>query len=249
MFGNDDNKLKKNHDPKQIGHILLSAKERQVPIYAWRIIGDKKIMAQVHLDAVLTARGEVRVSPLPKNVEAFAHVVGGCDQVNFFLPQSSLLFQAQIKGQHGLNGLNMAFPQFVAHMERRVFLRLNSEGSSKLRVQFIKTTTVPRTMNQFFGKAIQDIGAGGLSFLVSKQELRFLISGEEIKSIELIIDGDKIKTNAKILRTQELGRHSYPSHSSKVYRVSLEFKGLDKKDQERLATYVFRNLKLTQEAV
>ena len=249
MFENVENKLKKNYDPKQIGHILLSAKEHQWPVFVWRIIGDKKILAQINLDAILSSRGELRISPKAENAEAFSHVVGGCDHINFFFPHSSLLFQSTIKGHHGVNGLNLTIPDFVAHMERRLALRLHTDGSPRIRVQFIKTTSFPRALNQFFGKNVSDISSGGLSFLVSKHELRFLVTGEDIKNIEIVLEGEKIKASAKVIRTQELNRNSYPTSSAKTYRVSLEFKSIEKKNQERLSTYVFQNLKLTDKAV
>jgi len=48
----DDNKFKKIHDAKQIGHQLLTAKERQEKVFVWRIVGDKKILAPVRFELI-----------------------------------------------------------------------------------------------------------------------------------------------------------------------------------------------------
>ena len=184
-----DNKLKKIHDGKQISALLLSAKEKHHPVYAWRIIGDKKIMAEVQIDLVISARQEIRISPKSNSLLAFNHVVGGCETVNLFFPHSAILFQSSVKGSHGQHGIIVSIPSFLAYMERRVWLRMSGESHNKMRIQFSKKMTYPRPMNQFFSKAMSDLGAGGVSFVATKAELRFLSEGEAIKAVELIVDG------------------------------------------------------------
>ena len=244
-----DNKLKKIHDARQISAMLISAKEKHHPVYVWRIVGDKKIMAEVQLDLVIPTRGEIRLSPKGDSQLAFTHVVGGCDTVNLFFSHTAILFQSSIKGSHGEHGLIVSMPSFVAHMERRHWLRMPGENHPKLRIQFNKRVTYPRTMNQFFSKSICDLGAGGASFYATKAELRFLSEGELLKGLELVIDGKKIKVNVNILRIQEQAKQAFPASLGKLYKVSLRFDHIDKKDQETLAKYVFQNLPTTHQAV
>lgn len=229
--------------------MLLNAKEKQHPVFVWRIIGDKKILAQVKLDLILSARGEIRISPNEESLIAFNHVVGGCRHINLFFPNSSTLFQAEVKSGYGEYGLIIGLPPFIAQMERRKWLRMFGELHPKLRIQFSKKVTFPHPMNQFFSKALIDLSAGGSSFLATRAELRFLIEGEELKNLELLIDGRKMKVDAKVLRVQELSRHSYPPSMAKTYKVSFSFSRIDKKDQEQLAKYIFQNLKSSSEAV
>lgn len=229
--------------------MLLNAKEKQHPVYVWRIIGDKKILSQIKLDLILSARGELRISPTEESLIAFNHVVGGCRNINLFFPNSSTLFQSEVKEGHGDYGLVISMPNFIAQMERRKWLRMTGEMNSKLRIQFSKKTSLPHPMNQFFSKSLTDISAGGSSFFVSRAELRFLAEGEELKNLELLVDGIKMKVNAKVLRVQELSRHSYPSALGKTYKVSLSFSHIDKKDQDQLAKFIFQNLSTSSQAV
>lgn len=229
--------------------MLLSAKEKHHPVYVWRIIGDKKIMAQVQIDLVLSARGELRISPKPEAALAFSHVVGGCSSVNLFFPNSSTLFQAIVKGGHGETGLIVSFPDFIAQMERRNWLRMSGENHAKLRLQFNRKMSYPNPMKQFFSKALSDVSAGGVSFLVTRAELRFLPEGEALKDIELIVEGKKIKLHASVLRIQELSKQTYPAFAGKTYKVSLRFDHIEKKDQEILAKFIFQNLPETHQAV
>lgn len=240
-----ENKLKKVHDPRQISAMLLSAKEKCYQAFVWRIIGDKKIMAEVQIDLVLSARQELRISPKPQSIEAFNHVIGGCESVNLFFAHSAILFQSSVKGPHGQHGVILTLPSFIAYMERRNWLRMSGEHQARLRLQFTKKSSLPRSMNQFFSKALFDLGAGGLSFLATRVELRFLTEGEGLKGLELLVDGEKLKLDAQVIRIQEMASSFY----GKSYKVSLRFERIEKKDQEKLIKFVFQNLPPSHQAV
>lgn len=245
-----DNNLKKIHDAKLISAMLLSEKEKHHPIFAWRIIGDKKVMAQVQVDLVLSARGEFRITPLPEAREAFGHVLGGCSTVNLFFSNSSSLLQTSLKGANGDYGAVLAIPEFIVQMERRKWPRISGENHARVRIQFARKMTVPHPMSHFFSKALSDLSGGGVAFVVTRQELRFLTPGEEVKGLELLIEGNKIKVCAKVIRVQELKRlGNFMPSQLKSYRVSIQFTEIDRKDQEDLAKFIFQNMPPSHQAV
>ncbi len=234
-----DNKLKKIHGDKLIGHMLVTAKERQDQAHIWRFVGDKKMMAGVRLDIILLARGEFVFSPLPGQEEAFAHVMGASDNVNFFLPHACLLFQSPSKGRWQAGGWVAKFPEFLAQVERRKWLRMAAEGDPRLRAQFSKQVALPRPSTQFFGKTLLDLGAGGASLAMSRAEARFFTPGEDIRNFELLVDGRKIRITAKVLRVQEV---ALGEGRPRGWKVSLRFDAIDPKDQDHLCKFVFQNL-------
>ena len=244
----DDSKFKKIHDTRRISSLLLTTKEKQHTVYVWRIIGDKKILAEVQFDLVLSARCELRLVPRPEAREDFNHVLGSTTTINFFIPHSSTLFQATVKGHHGDYGIVVSFPDFVAQMERRRWLRMEGENQTRLRVQFTKKAGQPRVMNQFFSKAVSDLSAGGLSFIATKQELRFLTEGEHLKAVEVLVEGKKIKVDAKVTRLQETAVRPY-ALGAKIYKVGLSFESIDGKEQDVLAKFIFQNMAIKPEAV
>jgi hypothetical protein len=238
----DDNKFKKIHDAKQIGHQLLAAKERQETVFIWRIVGDKKILAPVRLEVIKRSQLELVIRPKDGNEESFHQVLGSCDQVNFYLPQSSLLFQSKFKQPHADGSVTLSYPAFVAQVERRKWLRINAEPSHNLKIQFCKTVLTPKPVNQFMVKPLLDLGAGGVSFIVTRAESKFFIAGEFVKNMEILIGNVKYTVYGEILRVSEIG-------AKKAWKVSVRFAAADKKEQEAIAKFVFEQLRTVQNAI
>lgn len=231
-----DNKLKKLLDPRQVSRILLTTKERREEVHVWRFVGEQKILAPVRFEMILPLRRELVVTPLPGQESLFARVVGASETVNFFVPSAALLFQCRVR-HHGDDGLQAHFPDFLAQLERRKWLRM--PGDERIRLQFNKQVRQPRPGNYFFAREAFDLSAGGASFMVSRAEAKFFTTGESFKGLELLINGRKTTFAAQVVRIQEVpaGDTPYPT-----WRVSFRFEDIDKKTQESLAKFVFENL-------
>jgi hypothetical protein len=243
------NKLKKMHDQKMIGHQLLSAKERNDEAFIWRIVGDKKVLAPVRFEVIKKAKGELVVAPAEDSREIFQHVLGGADHLNFFLPNSSLLFQCSVKQFESNGSLSLQFPKFIAQVDRRKNLRMEASNHPKLRVQFCKTLAASQPTKQFYGKGLYDLSAGGLTFLATRAESRHFIPGEKLKNVELIINDQKIVITASILRVQELNEIESQEHPYKAWKVTFTFDSLQKKEQDLLTKFVFENVAIDEKAV
>lgn len=238
----DDNKFKKIHDAKQIGHQLLAAKERHEAVFIWRIVGDKKILAPVRFEFIKRSQLELVIHPKDGTEEIFHQVLGSCEQVNFFMPQSSLLFQCRFKQPEADGCVAFGYPSFIAQIERRKWLRLAAEAAHQLKIQFCKTVMTPKPVNQFVSKPLLDLGAGGVSFLVSKAEAKFFIAGELVKNMEILIGDIKYTVHGEILRVSGVGER-------KLWKVSVRFAAIAKKDQEALAKFVFEHLRTVEKAI
>lgn len=249
MSERHDNKLKKIHDSKQIGHQLLSAKEKGEQIFVWRFVGDKKVMVQVTIDVVKKASLELLISPLPHTAADLRGILGGSDHLNFFLPASSLLFQSPLKQADARGQVTLAFPSFLAQVERRKWLRMRCTGQSGVRTQFSKTIHAPAPSKQFYGKPLYDLSAGGLTFLVSRQESKFFIPGEKIRNLEVLVRNEKIVVTGDVLRVQELPASEPSGSGGKLLKVTIAFEAVQKRDQEFLARYVFEHISLDEKAV
>lgn len=238
----DDNKFKKIHDAKQIGHQLLAAKERQETVFIWRIVGDKKILAPVRLELIKRSQLELVIRPKDGEEELFHQVLGSCEQINFFMPQSCLLFQCKFKQPESDGSVTLAYPSFVAQVERRKWLRLTANVNHRLKTQFCKTVMTPKPVNQFLSKTLLDLGAGGMSFVVSKAESKFFIAGEMVKNMELLVGDIKYTVQGEILRVSEFGEQ-------KAWKVSVRFDAIGKKEQEALAKFVFEHIRTDEKAI
>ena len=238
----DDNKFKKIHDAKQIGHQLLTAKERHEKVFIWRIVGDKKILAPVRFELIKRSQHELVIRPKEGEEDVFHQVLGSCERINFFMPHSCMLFQCKFKQSESGGSVTLAYPAFVAQIERRKWLRLTADVSHRLKVQFCKTVMTPKPVNHFLSKLLLDLGAGGLSFVVSKAESKFFIAGEMVKNMELLIGDVKYTLQGEILRVSEMGEH-------KKWKVSVRFDTIGKKEQESIAKFVFEHIRTEEKAI
>jgi c-di-GMP-binding flagellar brake protein YcgR len=228
---------------KVIAGFIQTAKDKAEEVYVWKITNDRKIMAKVNFDIIRRSKNEIVISPDPSDEEAFEFVIGACEEVNFYLAGTAVMFKAKVK-QH-LENLKViiSYPSFVAQVERRKSLRLNSYKNGDVRVNFCKTMVIPKVLTQSFNKICFDISMGGFSVLVSKIEAKFFSAGDPIAEATLFIGGRKITTMADVLNVSEIEPGGEVDIMYKVWKVSFRFDLMSKKDQEFINKYVFENSK------
>jgi c-di-GMP-binding flagellar brake protein YcgR len=249
VSGSIEEKFKKIHDPKVIGLTLLNAKEKSETIYAWRIVGDKKILAPVRLEIIKRLQNTICIRPVESHEELFSLVLGSTETVNFFIPQTSIIFQCKFKQVESDGSYELAFPNFVAQIERRQWLRLTADNKQEIKLQFCKSVKMPRPQTHFVSREVFDLSGGGFSFMISRAEEKFFLPGEEIKNIELLIGGSKFTVSATVVRFHEKSAAKESSSSPLNIRLSLKFLDLNKKEQEEINKFVFENLTTHEKAV
>lgn len=236
-----DNRFKKIREQRMIGRLLIGAKDRSEPIHVWRFVGDRKILANVRFVVIQPAKGEFQIEPMPGQEEIFSQVIGASEYINFFIPQGCLLFQCINRGNDKAR-IVVAFPAFMAQIERRKWLRLPMEEQKNIHLQFTKPYLKPHLTHQVFSGVPYDLSGGGISFCVSRSEVGAYVPGEKIKHVELFIEGRKIKFEGQILRIQEINQTTTGRLPRKNWKVSLAFVAIEPADQEYVARYIFEKL-------
>ncbi|MBY0516228.1 MAG: PilZ domain-containing protein [Bacteriovoracaceae bacterium] len=244
-----DNKLKKIYDSRQIGHQLLSVKESQEEAFVWRFVGNKKILAPIKFEIIKKAKEEFQIKAAPGHEALFQEVIGSSDKLNFFLPHTLLLFQSKLQEINHDGSVLVLFPEFLAQLERRKWLRMNCENKVKIKTQFCKQVLEPKKMSQFFGKSLVDMSGGGFSLLASKAESKFFLSGEVIKNLELIIEDEKILVDVETVKVQEISTYDPNSINPKAWKISFKFQKITKKHQDFLIKFVFQHLSENEKAI
>lgn len=244
-----DNKLKKNFDPKKINSILLLSKEKQDSVIVWKIIGNKKVTANVKILMLSKASNEIKFSPDENEIVSYNKIIANSENLNFYIPSASMLFQVKVKNIETNSVVKTYLPSFIAQVERRQWLRLNIEEKHNVRLQFNKKIDPTKQANHFFAKKPWDIGGGGLSFLLTRSESKSFFTGEIVKNLEILIDNEKFKVDAEVIRLQVVGPSTDSDLLYKTWKVSLKLTNIQKRDQEALSTYIFKNINNTSFAV
>jgi c-di-GMP-binding flagellar brake protein YcgR len=244
-----DNKLKKITDIHQISSQLQQVKNQQHECYIWRFVGEKKVLAKVHVTILRRSRKEIVIRADEHEKELYSLVVGVLDEVNFYIPNSAIMFRCSIVHNNFKGELTLSYPGFVAQIERRRFPRLNTYRNDLAKSFFSKCIVGHKIQTQYFQKTLFDLSAGGFSLVVSKMELSFFNVGDQIPDMELIFEGRKMNANAQVVHVQPLEPQDNSDIIYKVWKVSFKFTAILSRDFEFLSRHIFEKMTPDQEAV
>jgi len=242
FVSDNENKLKKIYDIKFIHSLLLSSKEKLEQVLVWKFIGTKKITARIKITVTSKANGTIIFSPDERDSDILSNIISSSESINFYIPSGSTLFQCNIKNVESLNRVIVFMPQFIAQLERRKWLRLKTIDLKNVRIQFSKRVDPIRATQQFYRKSLIDLGVGGMAVFMTKSESKSFIQGEVIKGVELLIDDIKIVTNLEVINHVEFKPGQESDLHYKVWKIGFRFAGMQKKDQEIISTFVFKNM-------
>ena len=237
-----DNKLKKIYDPKLIISSIMTTKEKADQVLVWKFIGTKKITASVKITVINKATGTLVFSPTQEDAEVLKKIISSSESINFYIPSGSTLFQCNIKHIESPGRIIVYIPKFIAQLERRKWIRFKTNDQPNVRIQFSKRIDPVKSTQQFFRKNILDIGVGGIALIMSKVESKSFIPGELIKRAELLIDDLKIVVDLEVINHIELKPGQESDQIYKVWKIVFRFAGLEKKNQEIISAFVFKNI-------
>lgn len=239
----DFNKLKKIHDKSLIYSHLQSTKDNEHEVWVWRMIGDEKHLVSVRFDAIRKTRSDFSLMASDKSLTSLRDLVGGSSALDIYIPDSSLLFRANIKQFDPLSGkFYLEVPPFMAQVERRKNFRVNVYSKSDVMVEFSKNILYPRAHSQIFLKSCFDISAGGFSFLVSRLESKYFKEKDKISSLKIKIGERNIDVDASVISVLEIEPDIHNRLHYKVWKICCKLDRLDVFQKKFLEKYIFERI-------
>lgn len=238
-----DNKLKKIKDQPTILSLLVSAKESNVEVYIWKLIGNSKHLGQVRIESIRKMRKDFCIAPVEGQGRIVQDLMGSDGFVDVYIPESALLLRCNIKTTNAPVRYYLQIPEFVAQVDRRKNFRLNVHETGEFKVTFGKSVLLPKPMTQHFMKNCFDVSTGGFSFYVSKMELKFFQVDDSIPVVEISSGKWSVKVDAEIATIREVEPDEYNGLSYKVWRISCRFKRLDQISLKYLEKFIFERIK------
>ncbi len=245
----NDNKLKKVSDPAMIYSLLSTAKELGTEVYVWRLIGNRKVMGSVRIEALRKLRSDFSIVPQEGNSQAVQDLFGGQNFIDLYIPDSALLLRCNVKTTDAPARYYLQIPEFVAQVERRKSFRLNVYGSGEVNASFSKTVTTPKPGTQQFSKNLYDLSVGGFSFYVSRLEAKLFQAGDPLPGVLLKTGTWKGKISAKVSMIREVEPDVHNGLQYKVWRISCKFTEIDEVGRKYLEVYIFERMKSDLHAI
>ena len=242
-FLNNDNKLKKIEDESVIHCLVSGAKEAELEVFIWRLLGGSKHLANVRIESIRKQRKEFCIIPISGHENQVQELMSGQSYIDLYIPESALLLRCNIHHTDAPIRYYLEIPAFVAQVERRKSFRLNVYDSEDVKINFAKSVSVPRPMSQKFAKSCFDISTGGFSFLVSRMESKFFQINDPIRTLEIKTNGWSTKVNVEIALIKEVEPDEYNGLSYKVWRICCRFSQIDQISKKHLEKYIFERIK------
>jgi hypothetical protein len=239
----NDNKLKKIEDEAIIHNLISGAKEAELEVFVWRLLGASKHLANVRIESIRKQRKDFCIVPIFGHEQHVQELLNGQSYIDLYVPESALLLRCNIRHSDAPIRYYLEIPTFVAQVERRKSFRLNVYEAENIKISFGKTVSIPRPMSQIFQKSCFDISTGGFSFLVSRMESKFFQINDPIRLLEIKTEGWSIKVNAEIALIKEVEPDEYNGLTYKVWRICCRFSQLDQISKKHLEKYIFERIK------
>ncbi|MFZ4712992.1 MAG: hypothetical protein ACOYL6_04755 [Bacteriovoracaceae bacterium] len=239
MTGNQQ-KLKENRNSKLISELIASAKDKMGPVLVWVMHGDEKVTVEMWIQIVRKSKNEILLRAHPHDVKMVHTVVGSRENVNIFFPSDLVFFQTAVKSLSLEGELVITIPQMIAHVERRQHLRINVVPSMTTEATFYKSFLSQKVNTQLFKKNLFDVGTGGLSFIMTKMEMKYFNIGDRIVGVILQIGDRKIELDATVVNVLSVEPDSYNKLIYKGHKICLKFDKINPIYKEALDMFVFK---------
>lgn len=239
----NDNKLKKVKDEATILSLLSGAKESNLEVFVWKLIGKTKHLALAKIETIRKARRDFCIIPAEGQDRLVQELMGSHSYIDLYIPESALLLRCSIKQTDAPFRYYLQFPNFVAQADRRKNLRLNVHETSEVKVSFAKSILEPRPMGQHFLKDCFDISTGGFSFFASKMETKFFKESDSIEQMEIKAGKWSAKVKAEIVLIKEVEPDVNNGLPYKVWRVCCRFTQIDQISKKYIEKFIFERIK------
>ena len=237
------NDLIQNKNTEDILGVLNALKQSSKILKVWRVVAGKKVFAEVKVSIVRKTNENFVIKAINEaNQKVLNQLNSGVTSMYFYLPENLVLFEAEYLRVNQLKNLEFRFPKMMAHVEKRKHVRLFNEEQAKLEIRFHKESAGQFKKKQFFRKPCFDISGGGLSFIVSKTEMKFFKEEDYITSMELMIEGKVFVVSGQIVSMLELEPNNKNKLIYKGHKVCLSFDSVNIEVEKEINDFVFKHV-------
>ncbi len=207
-----------------IDKILIEAIQNQYSLYAWKSLNGEIEKCELKIKAFRKELGEVELEIPATENRKVADIVTGTRDIRFYLPESTLSFNAKIKLTLDEKKLKIYIPTEYSFYERRKNERVSLE---KCFLIFEQNKTKMR-------KSVFDIGMGGIALVLPRTEKIMAKKGATFENCILEVETRKIKLMIECVGTQSIDRFKLDSLPYGGNKFSFRFVNISKEDKEFL---------------
>ncbi|PIK14436.1 PilZ domain-containing protein [Halobacteriovorax sp. JY17] len=207
-------KLLKIEDQEIIKNEILEAFKSKYSVYAWGSFGGHIVKADLQFKSIKFNQKRIILSPTAMSRSYLEDLLGGSGKINIAVPQMSLLFETEFMGYD--DDLIVSFPKFHKFYDRRKSERVDP---------FIPMNINIKHKGLTFKKSCNDIGVGGFSVILTKNEMKKFDIGEMIEDVDVSFPLKTLTLKVKVAGLVKLNPYQDEKNPYGGSRLSLTFEG------------------------
>lgn len=229
--------MKEQKRGKDFDRMLVEAIVDNLSFFAWQALGGVVDKCEMKIKAFRKDYNELELEVVKDNEEALSKVVSGNRILNFYVPELSISFNAELKTISKDNKVKIYLPNGYSFYERRIHER----------VQPSKTCYISFEINKMLmKKSVFDISLGGIAIILPKTEKVIITKGKEFPLLLLDILGRRLKVKAECINAVAIDRFKLDSLPYGGFKIAFRFTGMSKEDREFLVEFVTHQVLMVQ---
>jgi hypothetical protein len=198
-------------------------------VIAWYDTPEGLLRAELKIKSLTQNRREIVLNPQPGSFFYLKQLVSGSGAINFYVPQSGLIFCSQVLKFPENGPIVIAFPDQHLFDERREGRRLDCSPINL----WIHISDQGKSIR----KKCFDLSFGGFSILFAKNESFPWGENDELKQIAIIWNKYKIFFTAKIVKIHNIDPYFLNNYPYGGKRISFKFTKTDKIQKDFLQEF------------
>ncbi|CBW25023.1 hypothetical protein BMS_0083 [Halobacteriovorax marinus SJ] len=201
-------------DQDKIKDEILEAYKNQYAVYAWGSFGGHIVKADLQFKSIKFNQKRIVLTPTQMSRSYLEDLLGGSGKINIAIPQMSLLFETEYMSYE--DDLEIAFPSFNKFYDRRKSERIDP---------FIPVSVNIKHKGITFKKSCNDIAVGGLSIVLTRNEMRMFSIDEILENVEISFPLKKLQVKLKVAGLVKMNPYQDDKNPYGGSRLSLTFEG------------------------
>jgi c-di-GMP-binding flagellar brake protein YcgR len=214
---------------KDLDRLLIEAIQNGYSVYAWKTFNGVIEKCEMKIKAMRKEMNELELEISVGETKKIADIVSGNKEFSFYLPESSLSFEAKMKVALDDKKVKVHLPTEFTFFERRKHERLSPRKTCFFTFENGRTSMkVP----------VSDMSLGGVAIILPKTDKVMMKKGQLLQNCFLEILGRKMKIEVECASTVSIDRYKFDHLPYGGHKLSFRFTTLSKEDKVFLTDFI-----------
>jgi hypothetical protein len=183
------NALKTNTNKEAIDSLILNTQQNKSEVLCWRIIGKDKYVESSIIRVIRKSKNELVIKSTGNNDVFYNQIISGTSYLNVYIPSEIMLFRSKIKSITNEGEVLVEYPEIMAHVDRRKYLRIKIEKGAKISFVHDKSSAITGEKKERLEFDISELSANGCQIEVPQGQAHIFKHLEKVSEVKINFQG------------------------------------------------------------